>query len=42
MNNENYFKDLFESVPDYRKIVLLMFLIEDDEDLLKSFGVFEE
>ena len=34
----NYFKDLFESIPDYRKIVLLMFLIKDDKNLLKEIG----
>ena len=28
MNNVNYFKDLFESITDYKKIVLLMFLIK--------------
>ena len=38
MNNVNYFKDLFESIPDYRKIVLLMFLTKDDKNLLKEFG----
>ena len=30
MNNTNYFKHLFESIPDYRKIVLLLFLIKND------------
>ena len=29
MNNVNYFKDLFESIPDYKKIVLLIFLIKN-------------
>ena len=38
MNNVYYFKDLFESIPDYRKIVLLMFLIKDDKNLLKEVG----
>ena len=38
MDNINYFKDLFESIPDYRKIVLLIFLIKSDEDLLKECG----
>ena len=38
MNNLNYFQDLFESIPDYRKIVLLMFLIKDDKKLLKEVG----
>ena len=38
MNNSNYFKDLFESVPDYRKIVLLIFLIQNDKKLIKEIG----
>ena len=38
MNNANYFRDLFESIPDYRKIVLLIFLIQNDKNLLKEIG----
>ena len=38
MNNENYFKDIFESILDYRKIVLLKFLIQNDKNLLKEIG----
>ena len=38
MDNVNYFIDLFKSIPDYRKIVLLMFLIKDDKNLLKEVG----
>ena len=38
MDNVNYFKDLFESIPDYRKIVLLIFLIQKDKNLLKGIG----
>ena len=38
MDYEKHFKDLLESVPDYRKIVLLMFLIKNDVDLLVEFG----
>ena len=38
MNNENYFKDIFESIPDYRKIILLIFLIQNDKNLLKEIG----
>ena len=34
----NSFKDFIESIPDYRKIVLLVFLIENDYDLLKEVG----
>ena len=30
MNNVNYFKNLFESIPDYEKIDLLMFLFKND------------
>ena len=36
MNNSNYFIDMFESIPDYRKIVLLIFLIQNDKNLLKE------
>ena len=38
MNNSNYFKDIFESIQDYRKIVLLIFLIQNDKNLLKEIG----
>ena len=38
MDNINYFKDLFKSIPEYRKIVLLVFLIKNDVDLLKECG----
>ena len=38
MNYENYFKDLFESIPEYRKIVLLIFLIQNDKNLLQEIG----
>ena len=38
MNYENYFKDMFESIPDYRKIVLLIFLIQNDKELLFEIG----
>ena len=29
-NNKNCFKDLFESIADYKKIVLLILLIQND------------
>ena len=35
---ENYFEDLFESISDYRKKVLLIFLIQNDDDFLKESG----
>ena len=38
MDNTNYFTDIFESIPDYRKIVLLLFLIQNDKNLLKEIG----
>ena len=38
MDNENYFKDIFESIPDYRKIILLIFLIQNDKNLLHEVG----
>ena len=38
MDNINYFEDIVESIPDYRKIVLIIFLIQNDENLLKEIG----
>ena len=38
MNNLNYFNDMFESIPDFRKIVLLMFLIKNHVNLLYECG----
>ena len=38
MDNTNYFKDIFESIHDYKKIVLLIFLIQNDKNLLKEIG----
>ena len=38
MNYENYFKDIFEAILDYRKIVMLVFLIQNDNDLLTECG----
>ena len=34
----NYFKDLFESIPYYKKIVLLLFLIQNDKNLFYEIG----
>ena len=31
MEQINHLKDMFESIPDNRKIVLLMFIIKDDK-----------
>ena len=41
MDNENYFKDIFESIHDYKKIVLLIFLFQNDKNLLKEIGFSE-
>ena len=41
MNYENYFKDIFKSIHDYKKIVLLIFLIQNDKNLLKEVGFSE-
>ena len=38
MEDINYFKDLLESIHDYRKIVLLIFLIQNDTNLLREVG----
>ena len=38
MDNSNYFKDIFESIHDYKKIVLLIFLFQNDINLLKEIG----
>ena len=38
MNNVNYFNDMFASIPDYKKIVLLVFLIENDVIFLYECG----
>ena len=38
MKYQNYFKHIFESVPDYRKIVLLIFLVQKDKNLLTETG----
>ena len=38
MDNVNYFKEMFESIPDYKKIVLLMFLIRNDIIFLYESG----
>ena len=36
--NVNYFRVLFESLPDYRKIVLLIYHNKDDKNLLREVG----
>ena len=36
MNHVIYFKDLFESIRDYQKIVLLIISIKNDSDFLRE------
>ena len=38
MDNVNYFKDSFESIPDYKEIVLLKFLNKNDVIFLYECG----
>ena len=38
MDHVNYFKDLFESLPDYTKTVVLMFIFKNDTDSLTECG----
>ena len=41
LNNVNCFRDLFESIPDYRKIVLLIYLIKDHKNIFREIGFSE-
>ena len=34
MDHVKFFKDKFESIPEHKKIVLLMFVIENNVDLI--------
>ena len=38
MNNVNFFTDLFDPITDYKKIVLLTFLIKNDVYFLYEWG----
>ena len=38
MNYENYFKNIFESIIDYKKIIMMIFLIQNDKNLLEEIG----
>ena len=39
MEDINYFKDMLNSIPYYRKIILLCFIIKRDDTMLKEFGL---
>ena len=38
MNHINFFKDSVESIPECRKIAIVMFLFKNDFDFLKQCG----
>ena len=38
MNYENYFKEMFKYIPDYRKIEFLIFIIKSDNKLRQECG----
>ena len=38
-NVTRYFKDLFEAIQDYRKKVIILFLIKNNEDLINFCGI---
>ena len=38
MDNSIFFKDISESIHDYKKVILLIFLIQNDKNLLKEIG----
>ena len=42
MEDINYFKDMFESIPNYRKIILLCFIIKRDDVILREFGLSDD
>ena len=41
MKYEDYFKGTLESIPDYRKVLLLIFLFQNDKGLLCDVGFSE-
>ena len=42
MNNSNYFKDMFESITDYRKTISLIFFFKMIKKFLKEVGFGEK
>ena len=41
MDNLNFFKDLLETKPDYKKIVILIYIIQNDKNSLREVGFSE-
>ena len=42
MEDINYFKDMLNSLPNYRKIIFLCFIIKQDDTMLKEFGLSDD
>ena len=42
MEDINYFKDMLNSLPYYRKIKFLCFIIKRDDTMLKEFGLSDD
>ena len=42
MEDINYFKNMPESIPNYRKAILLCFIIKRDDVILKEFGLSDD
>ena len=42
MEDINYFKDMLNSIPYYRKIILLCFFIKRDDTMLREFGLSDD
>ena len=42
MEDINYFKDMLESIPNYRKVILLCFIIKRDDVILREFGLSDD
>ena len=42
MDDINYFKDMLKSIQDYRNIVLSIFIIKQDNDLLLEMGLSDD
>ena len=42
MEDINYFIDMSESIHDYKKIILLCFIIKRDDTMMKDFGLSDD
>ena len=39
MDHVNFFGDIFESIPDYRELVLLLLINRKDDDSINGYGI---